>query len=172
MHLSITSLPPVLELGDNSGIISLVPDNVGLVTEEQFVVTAASISPADSGMVLDFVSNPTALTLSGRYEEQFAHTIKFNKPQVDDYTAPESVTTTTWADVPDPGDPGIWFLYEYTPPGVMTKTVTYTIQASWNEVDATIPPGTTTPRTGTFTATQVVNYDTDTNVAEFKRYYP
>jgi hypothetical protein len=131
------------------------------------------MSPADSGMVLDFVSNPTALGLSGRYEEQFAHTISFNKPQVDAYTAPESVTTTTWADVPDPGDPGIWFLYEYSPPGIMTVTVTYTIQASWTETDSTDPLlPVVTPKTGTFTATQVVNYDTDTNVAEFKRYYP
>lgn len=174
MHLDPSTLPPVLELDDASGIVRLVPDNVIPVTEIDYEIKAVRMSKVDSGITLDFTSDPTQMSISGSYVEQFSHRIGFAEPQVDALTPPVQKLVKTWAEVPEPSETDkIWFLFEYTAPSVMTTSITYELDVEWTERDETIPGSPVdTPMARTFTISQVVNYDTDTNVAQFKKYYP
>lgn len=174
MHLDPSTLPPVLELEDAGGTIRLVPDDAVPITEIDYQIDAVRMSKADSGITLDYATDPTALSIAGAYVEQFSHRIGYAKPQVDSLTKPEQVFVKTWAEVPAPDQTDqIWFLFEYTPPSVMTTTITYEVDVSWTERDETIPGSPVdTPMSQTFTISQTVNYATETNVAKFKEYYP
>lgn len=174
MHLSIETLPPVLELEYMSGSVELVPDDTDTLTEENYVITSVNVDVSDPGITLNYTSDPTKLVVSGAYNNQFQHQLGYTEPQVDELTAPVEVFTSSWSEVPEPADTeSIWFLFEYTPPASVSVTVTYEIEASWVEVDSTIITNPTqTDRSETFYISQVVSYDIATNITQFKKYYP
>lgn len=174
MHLDINTLPAVLELNGFSGVVRLVPDDADPITEVDYIITAVRASKSDSGIILDFSTDPTQLSISGSYQEQFSHRIGYTEPQVDVYTAPVKVFTKTWASVPEPEEIDlIWFLFEYTPPSTLTSSIVYEVDVSWIERDETLPgEPVDTEKTDTFMVSQIVNYDIDTNVSQFKKYYP
>ena len=175
MQISPTSLAPVNELESAGGTITLVPNNVPPITETDYYITDVRMSNSDTGITLDWTTDPTSLVISGAYVEQFRHRIGYAEPQVDLLTAPATHVVKTWAEVPPPENTGdIWFLFEYTPPNIMTRNITYSIDVEWieREEDLLGGPEIVTDKSQTFTITQTVNYDIDANVAKFKTYHP
>jgi hypothetical protein len=169
MELNVSEIPSVLELEDFSGSVILSPTSSGTIVESNAMITNVSTDIVDSGVLIDFTTTPSELFITGRYEQQFSNIIKYNEPQVDKYTPANAITVNNWGDMPEPNDPAIWFIFAWIPPMVLSRLVTYTISAEWDEED-TAAPGVITAQTGTFTATQLVVYDSDANRIQFERY--
>ena len=187
MKLSISDIPLVFEQEQFSGSVRLVPETIPDVSREiNEVINSVTMSVVDDGLTLDYTTDPTALSLSGRYTKQFDNVISYNKPQVDDFTKPESVTVKGWGSMPAGGveDPEFWFLYKWQPPSKTSVTVTFTLDVSYDIEDITPPPVVpgakskmvvvknkiTHVDSKILTVTQGVRFDADTNLSEFKRW--
>tara|TARA_R110002073_G_scaffold315657_1_gene488322 strand:+ start:96 stop:617 length:522 start_codon:yes stop_codon:yes gene_type:complete len=172
MELTRTTLPSVLELQDTfSEDIGIVYSIDPMIDEYNGVILSVTADTPDTGVTID-IDGATA-TISGRYEAQFAHSISWAAPQSEDHEPPVFSTDVSWGDVPDPGDPSIWYLYAYRPPPTQTTTITYTIQGTFSrQIIEEIPPDPDPIHNipFSFQVTQTVNYDLDANVAEFMGY--
>ena len=182
MKLSIDKMPDILELEDFNGVIRAIPETVPNVSEEiNPVIESITMSISDSGITLS--KDGDTARISGRYQDQFSNIIKYNKPQVDLYTSPESATVNSWGEMPDPSE--VWFIYLWKPPLQLHTDSVYTIVVTYDVIDTTPPPVLPSGRRSrakrynkhkigsnskTFVISQSVRYDTDMNIKEFNRW--
>lgn len=170
MELSVTSLPDIYDLTALSYTVSLVYDSTDTtVTESDAVIDTFVSSIDDPGVTLTIGTGSVSLNGTG-YRNTFQSEIGYARPQVDLLTKPEYVEEISWGDIPEPSDDSdIWFLYKYKPPANTTITCSYTVSGTYTRTESTSGiPTENTPFSLTFT--QVVNYDIEANVAEFRRY--
>lgn len=173
MQLTRTTLPSVYELLDTfSEDVGLVYDSDATMTEYGGVITSVVPDIVDAGVGTSIVGD--VATVSGEYTSLFPHVISWAAPQSPAHEPPVFTDSISWGNVPDPGDPAIWYLYAYRPPPEQVKTVTFTVTGTYSRQDVAEPPDPTPdPVTGipfSLTFTQDVLYDLDTNVAEFMGY--
>jgi hypothetical protein len=168
-ELSITELPEAL--GANPvpvAPVTLVLDP--LLGEVNGVITSVVADRVDSGIGVDYTGD--TFTLTGSYDEQFTHAIKWSETQPPSHPPPIQHDELVWDDVPLLGATEFGFLIAYFPPDTMTWVVTYTVEGNYDIEDLLVPtnPPVNTPFTGT--VTQTVVYDIETNVSEFKKRIP
>lgn len=181
MLLDKTDLPETMELTPVSGTVNVLYDTSDPEVEQSDgVITSVTPSSPDSGIQTSF--SGLTVTVSGTgYEQAFASEIGYAEPQINPLAKPNYVEVQSWGPVPDPTDTtNFWFLYKYKAPDATVRTITYTVSGTYSETPmittgegelATTTPGeTVTGIPFNLTFTQTVNYDLDSNVAEFRRY--
>ena len=168
-ELDITVLQ--VALGDKT----ITPETVtltvdALLGEENPVITSVTPNVPDTGVSVNIGTGTFQLT--GAYVDKFAHGIKWSENQPADHSPPTQHASNSWSNVPLFGVDPFDFLFAYLPPDIMTTSVTYTVVGTYDLGDPLLPavPPVETPFTGT--VTQEVQYDTDNNVAEFKKRLP
>jgi hypothetical protein len=181
MILDITKLPDIMELSPVSGTVNaLYSTDDPTILESDAVITSVTPNRSDSGVNIDI--SGTVVTLSGPgYRQAFNTEIGYAGPQVDPLAKPPYYEVSSWGSVPEPDDTAnFFFLYKFKAPDTMVTTITYTVEGTYSETEQVtsgeppneiVTPGdTVTGIPFTLTFTQTVNYDLDSNVAEFKRY--
>lgn len=195
MKLNINSLPPIHDFTSQDITVTPVPESGPTGYSEVLeAITSVSISPTDSGMSSTFTSGNARIF--GEYRDQFVMAMSYTEPQIERDESGDPIrdgsgaviensklplvqhSVSGWGDVPLPEDTeNIWYLYEFKPPSETESSVTLTVSGTMSTHTSSTPPLPTDPVVVTgvpwsASINQAVSWDIDTNVAEFKKYYP
>lgn len=201
MNITPNTLPAIMELSPVSITFTPVPSTdvvtpEGTVNEINAVISGIQLNPSDEGLDLSF--SDLSAVVSGSYTSQFNVKMSYTEPQIERDASGEPLRdpegapiynsklplvqhdVNKWSSIPEPGDiENVWYLYKFKPPAVVSTSVSFTVSVDW--VEETIPAAdaagvvgdpTYVPNSGSFNVSQVINWDMDTNVAQFRKYYP